>query len=292
MDKDTLDWRVKMYLGAIALSQNQDSAAIHNFEQVTKMASWNVQAWIRLGGLYFDNQKYHESVKVMQEAIKSFPEDFTVNLILGLALDQSDKHEDATAYLKKAVDLNPNDITALSAYGYNLNEIKKPKEAIEYLKKALVIKPDDVNLLGTLGLIYNAQKMYTECDSVYEKALELDSSNALVNNNYAYSLSVRGKDLNRALNMVNLALKADSNNSSYLDTKGWIFYKMKNYSEAKEYINKAIKSGGERAEILEHLGDVEFMMGKKETAQELWKKAYNLDSTNNELKLKIEKGEI
>ncbi len=292
MDKDTTDWQVKMYLGAIALNEGQDSVAIENFKYVTEKARWNNQAWIRLGGLYFDNQKYSEAIKVMNEAVGYFPEDFSVNLILGLSLSQSSKYEEAKPYLKKAVDLNPSDITALSAYGFTLNQLKEYDSAIDYLNKALTIKPDDINLLGTLGLIYDSKKMWAECDSVYEKALSIDSTNALVNNNYAYSLSERGVKLEEALKMIKVAIKADSTNSSYLDTYGWVFYQLGDYKSAKVYVEKSIDKGGASSVVYEHLGDILFKSGNKDSAKEMWQKALNLDSSNNELKSKIEKGEI
>ena len=112
--------KLKCILGAIALSEGDDSVAIENFKFVTENANWNVAAWIRLGGLYFDNRKYDEAEVVMSEAILSFPEDFYVNLILGLSLAQQSKHSDAEKYLKKATILNPKDVTALSAYAFTL----------------------------------------------------------------------------------------------------------------------------------------------------------------------------
>ncbi|MEO8398643.1 MAG: tetratricopeptide repeat protein [Ignavibacteriaceae bacterium] len=292
IDKDTTDWQVKMYLGAIAINEGDDSTAIKNFKIVTDLARWNVEAWIRLGGLYFDNQKYVEASKVMNEAVEFFPEDFTVNLILGLSLSQDNKYSEAKAYLKKSVNLNPSDITALSAYGFALNQLKEYNEAINYLNKALQIKPDDVNLLGTLGLIYDSQEMWTQVDSVYGKALSIDSSNALVNNNYAYSLSERGIKLDEALRMIKIAIKADSNNSSYLDTYGWVFFKLGDYEQAKKYIEKAIDAGGESAVMLEHLGDILFKIGNKDSAKQMWQKAFDIDDSNNKLKIKIDKGEI
>lgn len=292
IDKDTSDWQVKMYLGAIALNENKDEEAIESFRSVTKLANWNVEAWIRLGGLYFDNQKYAEAETVMLEAIESFPQDFAVNLILGLSLAQQEQHEKAKEYLKNAVDLNPRDPTALSAYGFTLNQLKESDEAVKYLKKALTVNPNDVNLLGTLGMIYDAQENWAECDSVYQLALELDSVNALVNNNYAYSLSEREIKLDEALEMAKIAIEADPENSSYLDTIGWVYFKLGEYVKAKEFIEKSIEVGGESAIMLEHLGDIVFMMGEKNKAQQLWQQAFDLDASNDDLKLKIEKGEI
>lgn len=292
IDKDTLDWQVKMFLGAIAINEKKDSAAIEYFKVVTNLARWNTDAWIRLGGLYFDNRKYEEAVKIMDEAIELFPEDFTINLILGLAFAQQDKHIDAKPYLEKSVELNPNDITALSSYAYTLSKLNENPFAVTNLKKALTIKPDDVNLLGTLGLIYDAIENWTACDSTYERALQIDSQNALVNNNYAYSLSERGERLHEALSMAEIAVTADPKNSSYLDTIGWIYFKLGNYLEAKRYLEEAIEYGGERAVMLDHLGDVMFKLGEIQKARMLWQKAFDLDSTNVTLKSKIDRGEI
>ncbi len=295
MDKDTTDWEVKMYLGAIAINEHKDSLAIEEFRQVTQMAGWNVQAWVRLGGLYFDNKRYDEAVKVMDEAVGLFPDDFTVNFILGLSLAQSGHNSEAKPYLKKAVDTNPSDLNALSAYGYTLSQLKENEEAIKYLKKALELAPDSanqVNLLGTLGLIYDGQKNWEACDSTYEEALSIDSTNALVNNNYAYSLSERGIKLDKALKMAETAIGKEPLNSSYLDTIGWVYFKLGEYEKAKEYIEKAIKVGGESSVMLEHLGDITYMLGNKDKAKSIWEKSLGLDSTNNRVKIKIEKGEI
>ena len=292
IDKDTSYWQVKMYLGAISLAEKNDSVALNYFDEVKNLAEQNTQGWTQLGGLFFDNRHYSEAITLMNEAIELFPQDFVVNLLLGLSLAQSDRHSEAKEYLKTAIDINPNDVIALSAYGYSLNQLRENDEAILYLKRALGISPNDVNLLGTLGLIYDSLKMWEECDKTYEHALGIDSSNATVNNNYAYSLSERGEKLDLALEMAKLAIEKEPDNSSFLDTIGWVYYKLGNYEEAKTYLEKALEISGERPVMLDHLGDILFKMGKKELAVELWQKAYKLDSSNIDLKNKIEKGEI
>jgi len=127
---------------------------------------------------------------------------------------------------------------------------------------------------------------------VYERALQIDSQNALVNNNFAYSLSERGERLKDALTMAEIAIAADPNNTSYLDTIGWVYFKLGNYREAKNNLEKAIEIGGERAVMLEHLGDIMFKLGDTQKAKSLWQKSYDLDTTNVTLKSKIDKGEI
>lgn len=292
LDKDTIDWQIKMYLGAIALSEGDDSIAIENFKFVTENANWNVAAWVRLGGLYFDNRKYDESEVVMNEAILSFPEDFYVNLILGLSLAQQSKHRDAEKYLKKSTLLNPTDITALSAYAFTLNQLKDDEKAIFYLNQALAIKPDDVQLIGTLAMIYNGMRVFEKSDSLYERALELDPNDPLINNNYSYAFATRGIQLDRALKMVKISVAADSLNSSYLDTIGWVYYMLGNFTDAKLYLEKAIEVGGKSSVMLDHLADAEYKLGNKDKAIELWKNALELEPTKIEIQNKIDKGAI
>lgn len=292
IDKDSTDWQIKMYLGAISYSEGKDSAAEMYFKKVTELARWNSDGWIRLGGIYFDNQKYAEAEKIMREALVNFPQDFTINLIMGLSLSQQSKNTEAKPYLKKAVDMNPGDLNALSGYAFVLSQVNENSEAVKYLNKALALSPDNVNLLGTLGLVYNNMHNDAMSDSIYQKALDLDSTNALVNNNFAYALSERGIRLDDALRMIKIAISADSTNSSYLDTMGWVYFKLEKYDLAKDYIEKAIHYGGESATMLEHLGDIEFKKGNKKHAKVLWEKAYKLDASNAGLKSKIEKGAI
>ena len=61
-------------------------------------------------------------------------------------------------------------------------------------------------------------------------------------NNYAYYLSEDGGDLDRAASMSLKTIKAEPNNSTYLDTYAWILYLQGRYEEARIYIDMAVKN--------------------------------------------------
>ncbi|MEI7812650.1 MAG: tetratricopeptide repeat protein [Ignavibacteria bacterium] len=292
MDKDSADWKVKMALGEIALMEKDDPVAIKNFEIVTELARWNADAWARLGGLYFDKKKYQEASSVLLEASQLFSDNFSIALLLGLSFSQLNQFRQAMPYLNKAVELEPKDITALSAYSYVLSQEKQPDEAVNYLRRALSIEPKNADLLGTLGLIYNAQKKWTECDSAYTEALKNDVNNSLLLNNYAYSLAERGVKLDEAYKMIETAVSKAPDNSSYLDTFGWVCYKTGDYVKAEEFVRKAIARDENNPTLIEHLGDILYKKGDKTAAVEMWQKAFLLNADNPELKTKIEKGEL
>ena len=133
----------------------------------------------------------------------------------------------------------------------------------------------------------------TRCsDSLYEEALRVDPQSALLLNNYGYSLSERGLQLNRALEMSLIAITSEPENSAYLDTYGWICYRLGQYQQARQYIEKAVAAGSASAVIYEHLGDVYFRMGDQKKAVTTWQKALEMDSKNETLRKKIERGSL
>ncbi len=290
IDKDSSDWQIKAYIGELAQKRNDDSLMKKYFKESIALADWNVDLWIRYGQILFQNGDYDEASLQMQKAVKKFPNNFVINFILGLSLAQSSGHQQAIKYLKKAADIDPNNLNVLLAYSFSLNSLKKNDEALVYLKRALRIDPNNIEVLGMMGLIYDGKKMFNKSDSLYSKAVALDSTNILLLNNFAYSLAERGIQLKKALKMVKTAVEKEPKNSSYLDTIGWVYFKMGQYDDAVKYINKAIEHDSGNATLLEHLGDVYFKMNKKDKAKEIWQNAYELDTTKVDIKLKIEKG--
>ncbi|MBN1300846.1 MAG: tetratricopeptide repeat protein [Melioribacteraceae bacterium] len=288
ISRDSTDWQLRLLQAETALKENDDSAAVGYFKAAAAEAAWNSQLFQRLGILLFDSQRYNEAIEELSPIVNKFPDDFVINIILGLSLSQVNKHAEAENYLYKAVNLNPGDLMALHAYGYTLQQLDKKYDAIKYLENAIILDPDNIQVMGTLGLVYESMQNFSKSDSIYKAALSIDSTDALILNNFAYSLAERDTALQRAFEMSEKALNADPENSSYLDTFGWIHYKLGNYSDAKKYIQKAIEAEPDNATLLDHLADVYYKTGDKEKAIELWQKALSLNSKLDKVKQKLE----
>jgi Tfp pilus assembly protein PilF len=122
-------------------------------------------------------------------------------------------------------------------------------------------------------MIYDSQGNFKMSDSLYEKALEIDSANALIANNYAYSLSERGVKLEKALELAKFAVEKEPENSSYLDTKGWILFKLDRAKEAVDYVRRALLKDKNNAEVLEHMGKIYLKLGEVKKGNDFLDKA-------------------
>lgn len=252
------DWRPYFYLGALGSMAGDDSSAVANFGRVTELAAWNADAWVYLSSAYLGKNRYEEAVRVLEPAVKAVPGDFRVNFFLGIAY----------------------------------NRLGRQADAVRVLERARQIDPASVDAAAQLAMVYDNLKMYAESDSLYETALRLKHDNPLVLNNYAYSLAVRNVRLDRALEMARGAVGMEPENASYLDTIGWIYFRLGRYPEAEEYIGRALSKGEENAEVLEHMGDVQFRLERPDRAAEYWRRALELAPDNESLRGKVTRGAL
>ena len=87
---------------------------------------------------------------------------------------------------------------------------------------------------------------------VYNQLIQVDSSDAQALNNYAYSLVGRNEKLSLAL-ICKKGYLFRTENPSYLDTIGWVYFKLDDLKKAKKYIQQSIEIQGDNAVVLEHL---------------------------------------
>lgn len=173
--------------------------------------------------------------------------------------------------------------------GMNYSMLKQYDKTIENYKYILE-KDSTYNNYVTLTMIGEAFDAAGKTDSAlyyYELHYNIDSNNTYLLNNYAYTLSKNGKGLEKALRMSSQTLKESPNNSAFLDTYGWIKYKLGDIEEAKKNIIKAIEIGNVSAEVYEHLGDIYMETNELDKAKEMYKKALELESGRFDLEEKI-----
>ena len=153
--------------------------------------------------------------------------------------------------------------------------------------KALKYADNDTlrsQIWGQIGDVYHAYgeasgiligKLYQrDCYRAYKKALKYNPDNVLVLNNWAYFLSVEGKQLERALQMAERVTELTERNPTYMDTHAWILFRMGRLEEARQLMRQAVALDGQKSpELLLHYGDILHALGEQFMAETYWKKA-------------------
>jgi len=196
----------------------------------------------------------------------------------------------------KAIEAFPNQPLLYFFNGVAKTEEKKYKEAIDIFKSGADINQGNDKLqedfYTNLGDATYRLKQYAESDKWFNKAIALDSNNALALNNYAYYLSERNDNLDKAEAMSKKSLDIDSANPSYEDTYGWILFQRGKYESAAVWVKKALVKDGQSPDVNEHYGDILYRLGNATEAIEYWKKAKTYGSESPDIDKKIQSGKI
>ena len=247
------------------------------------------------GQFYYYIGRNDEALEQFQECALKYPDSYNATVGYLQFLMYVGKWQELSEESRKAFQKFPNEPALLETTclaEYNLANYDK---VLEICKEVLQITPNDssivLNAWSTMGDVYYLSGDSKNAYKAYDNALKIDPENAYVLNNYAYYLSVEGRDLKRAYQMSRKTVTADPDNATYLDTFGWILYLRGEYLEAKSFFKQAMLYGGkDSAVILDHYADVLYALKDYDLAFVYWNLALH-KNVNDEvpgLKEKVE----
>lgn len=188
--------------------------------------------------------------------------------------------------------------TAPEAYlfkGLALSQLDRHEEAIEALVtgRDLVVDnpPLTAQFWSSLGEAYHASEQHAKSDQAYDRALAILPDEPTTLNNYAYYLSLRGEQLEKAERMSKRSNELAPGQPSYQDTYAWVLFRMKRYADARIWMEKALAASPDPdGELHEHYGDILFELGEQAKALEEWKRAKERGGASEVIDRKINEG--
>jgi len=195
-----------------------------------------------------------------------------------------------------AMELFPNQPANYIYNGVANTQLRNYQKAVSSLKAGIDFVVDNRALLiqfySAMGDAYYYLRDYSNSDKAFDQALREDADNTYVLNNYAYYLSLRNEQLEKAERLSKKSIELQPNNKNYMDTYGWILFQEKKYTQADEWLSKAAKMGTRNPTILEHYGDNLYMLGRKEEALQQWEAAKAAGGNSPGLLKKIKEKKI
>ncbi|MFL2982930.1 MAG: tetratricopeptide repeat protein [Candidatus Neomarinimicrobiota bacterium] len=221
-DNDSLDIEVLHRLVTLLISRNKNEEAILYNQKIIDYHPNDSRGFINNAVMAMSSKKPDEAILALSPHSSKFENDFTVQYLLG------------TAYY----------------------QIKDYDNSQIYLSKALSIYPQSRNVKHNLALIYDSIGEWSQSDQLYLDLISTDSTDAQAYNNYAYSLVERNENMELALELAQNAIRIEPKSAAYLDTIGWIYFKMDLYDKALHYIRESLSIDESNKTIQNHLNQV------------------------------------
>lgn len=181
-------------------------------------------------------------------------------------------------------------------------EVRDPRLLMRYVSNAWAMLGDDAavearfkqarerfgdmdgELAYMLAQYYHQREKFDLYERKMVEALEQHPTHAGINNDLGYRWTVLNKNLEQARNMIRIAVDADPQSGPYLDSMGWVEYKLGNFDDAVTWLRRAANARmGTHPVIYDHLGDALYRAGDKPGALSAWRDAQNLLDQYKEL---------
>lgn len=175
-----------------------------------------------------------------------------------LDLQKEGRHEESIPMFKQALETSPDNASLLVAYGVALQNTQRFKDAITQYQKALKAEPDNAHYLYYLGTAYHQNQQLDLALAQYKKAVAKDATlsdaqqalqmieqaNAAANLEKAVDAYTQ-KKYAEALTLVNGTLKTDPDNATAHYYKGLILNEQKQAEGAISSYRQAIRHNPE-----------------------------------------------
>ena len=243
---------------SVALAVPQEDADIY----MLKAAYMTLRKWPKA-----------EINRVYEKAIEVEPDNSRARVALIQNIWETEDYDKVIAICRPAIEYNPDEMAFYYFQGMAQFQKHDSDAALETFRKGVgQIKPDSnpgivSDFYAIMGDILHEKGRNDEAFQAYDSCLQWKADNVAALNNYAYYLSEENKNLTKAEQMSYKTIKAEPNNSTYLDTYAWILFQQKRYEEAKIYIEQAIRNDSTLSNVVkEHAGDIYAQTGDIEKA--------------------------
>lgn len=169
-----------------------------------------------------------------------------------------------------------------------LQQAGQPDAAIEALNQALLQFPRSTALLYSRALVAAGQGDIELAEADLVQVLSQDPDNAAALNALGYTLADQTDRLDEAEDLVRRAYELVPDDAAIIDSMGWVAFKQGRLEEAEAYLRQALALDS-NPEIAAHLGEVLWVMGRKDEARSVWNEAIESGVENAVLNQTLER---
>ena len=186
----------------------------------------------------------------------------------------------------------PENNEVLSLIANNYRDQNKCDKAIKIYNKLIEQSENKYNYKYLKAICLDKLNKWEDSKKLLIKLISENPNDAYALNYLSYSMAIRDEDLIKAKKLITRAIEIENKNGFFLDTLGWIQFKLKDIDKAVRSLQLAIELEPNNSEIIDHLGDIYYKIGRKKEAIFEWKRALigNADDKlKKDIKSKLDK---
>jgi predicted Zn-dependent protease len=145
-----------------------------------------------------------------------------------------------------------------------LQAVERWDEAADAADAATERFPDNREILFMKAVALERLGRFDDAVAAFLKLLENDPTDAAAANYLGYLWADRGTRLEEALELITVAVTAEPDNSAYLDSLGWVYYRLGAMEEAEHWLRRSVELNDGDGTVLAHLGEVLVATGRTE----------------------------
>ena len=264
-------------LAVIYKEEGKTSEAIDSYKAMVALGNeYVVRGYQGEIDTYREAHQWKDALNASAELAKLYPKDHAAQLTYAMQLADAGQQDQAMAIANAQLTGTPEDRETLTNIAIIDLRLHRSQDALGSLDKAdkLATQPSEhfgIDLLR--ATVFDHDKQYDAAEAAYKAALAIDANNATALNDYGYMLADRGMRLPEALTMIQKAVSLDPQNGSYLDSLGWVYFKLGQYGPAEQNLHQAIDRAPTDASIHDHLGEVYEKTGRLKLAVSQWERS-------------------
>lgn len=164
-----------------------------------------------------------------------------------------------------------------------LRDARQYKAAYALLAEAIARSPDDFDLVYDMAMVAEKLGNLEEMERLLRGVIANRPEYHHAYNALGYSLAERNTRLPEARQLILKALEYAPGDPFISDSLGWVEFRSGNLAEAARILEVAFKARPD-AEIAAHLGEVWWIMGRRDQAMSVWKEGVQLNPENETLR--------
>ncbi len=291
------DVRARMLeqLGMLYEKDKQYDKAVDTFRQMSTVdPDKGARSEALIVDTYRNAKQYAKGEQESDAAQKKYPNDRTLREVRAQLLTDEGKTDQAVAELKKLLD-GKNDRETYLAIEDVYQKAKNYGEAAKALdeaEKLSTTKDDKAAVYFQRGALYERQKKYDQAEKAFRQVLDnvnpKDPIYASTLNYLGYMFADQNMRLQEAQELIKKALDIEPNNYAFLDSMGWVYYRLNRLDDAERELTRSIQIESKDPTIHDHLGDVYFKEGKLKEAIAQWQSSLQEVNAGNPTEMEPE----